>query len=122
MTEKQNEAITMEWYERYVDCVRSYQTPYFYGEVKRYVNALINLDHGKGAVRDKALKYMEEIWIPETAELIGEISENYDPSAKEGLTKVLVNKKAEDLFHFVNQTIQDSGFHWPTKEQIYERE
>ena len=118
MVEKQNIAISLVWYERYIDCSRSYKTTQFYNDVERFYNSLLDIDHDKRAIRSMVTKYIDDEWSPSIRAEIVERTAGYDESSKAAISKLVVDNKAEDLFHFIIQAIQDSGIGWPNQDQI----
>lgn len=122
---KTNIAISMIWYERYLECSRTYKTDGFVDSVWRLYMSLLNLGADKLAIKDKVDDYIASTWKPmvdndvEQAMVSNHISSNNLPGIRHSYN-LAEESLIEELFQFIIQTIQDSGIGWPTPQELQE--
>jgi len=111
--EKQNIAISAIWYERYLECSRTYMTPVFHDSVMRFYLSLLDIDDNDKAVWTKVNKYYKDVWLPKVKHQV-EINtgDTYDEGIIQEEYKIVRSQFVDELFRFIIQTIQDSGVGW----------
>jgi hypothetical protein len=122
---KSNIAISVIWYERYLECSRTYKTDLFSDSVWRFHISLINLGEDKLAIKKKVDDYLENIWRPKLKQDVEEALENdHIQINNQQLVRHYYNlfedSNIKDLFQYITQTIQDSGIGWPTPQEMQE--
>ena len=106
-------AISAIWYERFLECSRTYGTGEYPSSVWRFYHSLLNLGDDKLAIKDIIQNYVENNWEPTTKYLLAKLSRYTTDS-----DVVNHNKKQIELQHIhlvfdmIVQTIQDSGIGW----------
>ena len=116
-------AVSAIWFERFLECSRTYGTEEFTDSVWRFYHSLLNLGEDKLAIKNIVNDYLRDDWRPR-------LDSKIDDSLKEEHINVndkpivnLFSKLCEkelivELFEFIIQVIQDSGVGWPTKEEM----
>jgi len=125
-TKEQSLAVASIWYERYLECSRTYGTDEFPNSVWRFYRSLLNLGKEKLAIKDIVQNYVTNTWYPEIYELIKADCKrdrvDLDMKSHRGRRELIKkqNEKREicKIFEFIIQTIQDSGKGWPSQEEL----
>jgi hypothetical protein len=103
----------MNWYECMVNRSRFYGTTLFKTKVMAYYHSLLNLDNDKLAIWNKCKEYYDNIWMPKINTIVTDSAHDFvDESAINHERGITEDEEIVDLFHFINQTIQDSGKGW----------
>lgn len=114
-------AISAIWYERFLECSRTNRTSEFVDSVYRFYNSLLDLDDKDLAIKKKVDGYYKDSYIPVVD---GEVKQRtryvMDNDAVEAERSIVEREHINKLFHFIIQTIQDSGIGWGTSE-YYDR-
>ena len=116
-------AISAIWFERFLECSRTYGTEEFPDSVWRFYHSLLNLDEKELAIKDKVRKFYVDDWKPRLdarvrESLMEEQIKNNDLSIVNLFYKLNEKQMVVELFEFIIQAIQDSGVGWPTTEEI----
>jgi len=112
-------AISAIWYERFLECSRTYGTVEFVKSVWRFYHSLLNLNNEDLAIFSKVKTYIDEVWTPTLNTMVFEASESLnDTSSIEHEREMIEAQTVSDVFHFIIQTIQDSGIGWFTSEEM----
>ena len=112
-------AISAIWYERFLECSRTYGTIEFKNSVWRFYHSLLNLDEDQYAIYNKVKEYVENSWMPGLEETIRETAESLsDPSSIEHEREMIESQYIVEVFHFITQAIQDSGIGWHTMDNV----
>ena len=115
--------ISVIWYERFLECSRTYRTDDFVDSVWRFYYSLVNIGKNELAIRDIVQKYYDTVWKPTFMARVNYECEQEFIGASNNSTRDLIYYQNEkdmivQLFQFITQTIQDSGKGWPTKEEL----
>jgi len=112
-------AISAIWYERFLECSRTFGTDEFVKSVWRFYHSLLNLDADDLAIYTKVTSYLNEVWNPNFAEVVKENTRFLnDISSIEHERDMIEAQLISELYHFIIQTIQDSGIGWTTREEM----
>lgn len=109
-------AVSAIWYERFLECSRTYGTDIFTKSVWRFYHSLLNLGEGKLAIKNIVYQYYTEEYLPELEYRINESidSKNVTYGLRKGIKALEEQRLIVNLFEYIIQTIQDSGVGWPT--------
>jgi len=122
----QHIAVLAVWYERYLECSRTFGTNMFPTSVWRFYHSLLNLGEEKLEIKKIVKDYIETQWRPKLIDL-------YEAECKKrridfklpshaGSRKTIYNENEKqiivEIFEFMIQTIQNSGIGWGTKEDL----
>lgn len=107
-------AISAIWYERFLECSRTYGTEYFVGSVWKFYHSLLNIGDDELAIKDVVRKYHNEVWKPKLQEVSNLECEQNNISINDSGSRDVIYQQNEkemivDLFEYIIQTIQDSG-------------
>jgi len=106
-------AISAIWYERFLECSRTYGTTEFPNSVRRFYNSLLNLDDGDCAIKTKVRKYIDDTWLPRVEQRVNDKTVNTSDQSIIKLEEAMVESELiAEVFSFIIQTIQDSGVGW----------
>lgn len=118
-------AVSLIWFERFMECSRCQGSPEFPRAVWKFVHSLVNLGSDKKAIKDRVTDYIEKTWYPHFIEVVNADCENsnvsdmdYDMLSRKLIFDLNEQSQIVNLFEFITQTIQDSGVGWPTQEQF----
>lgn len=126
MKDKSNIAISIIWYERYLECTRTYGTEEFPLSVMRLYHSLLNLGKNKLAIRDICENYYKNEYKNTLNEAIKQECYNQeiefdDPNKDSQIRQIkamVIGEHSVYLFKFITQTIQDSGVGWHTEDEL----
>jgi hypothetical protein len=108
-------SVTAIWYERYLECSRTYGTDVFSDSVWRFYHSLLNLAEGKLAIRDMVDDYLKNIWYPKINKIVAKNTEGFTDVTNRDMEKQITESEyIFEVFDFIKQTIQDSGVGWQT--------
>ena len=111
--DKQYLAISAIWYERFLECSRTYGTIEFPQSVWRFYYSLLDLDKEELAIKKKVTKYVEEIWEPSIIKKTRETNpHNNDPGIYDFDKQQIIAQHIHEIFSYIIQTIQDTGIGW----------
>jgi len=111
--EKQNIAISAIWYERYLECSRTYMTSVFHDSVMRFYLSLLDIDDDSKAIWTKVNNYYKDVWLPKVKRQVERnTGDTYDEGIIQEEYKIVRSQFIDELFRFIIQTIQDSGVGW----------
>ena len=117
-----NVAVAAIWYERFLECSRTYGMPYFTSSVWRFYHSLLNIGEKEKAIKDIVKKYIEDTWYPAFSQRydneIVKLHASKNPNIQKKIRQLVTDEKIIDLFEFMIQTIQDSGVGWPTIDEM----
>ena len=117
--DKQYLAISAIWYERFLECSRTYGTIEFPQSVWRFYYSLLDLDKEELAIKKKVTKYVEEIWEPSIIKKTREANpHNNDPGIYDFDKQQIIAQHIHEIFSYIIQTIQDTGIGWHTTDNI----
>jgi len=113
-------AIAAIWFERFLECSRTFGTREFSNSVWRFYHSLLNLGEGKLAIRNLVGKYYTEVWYPQLMEVVEadcersnvSVDQDFDMSNRKLIYDGNEQIQIVHLFEFITQTIQDSGRGW----------
>jgi len=114
-------AISAIWYERYLECSRTYRTNVFPDSVWRFYHSLLNLskDDEELKIRDIVTEYLNTKWRPKINSIIeNNTKDTSDLDTINSESKIIESQYIHELFYFIIQTIQDSGVGWPTHQEL----
>ena len=114
-SKQQYVAISAIWYERFLECSRTYGTSEFKDSVLRFYHSLLDLDKEELAIKTKVTEYKETIWDPHINELVKQATQyTNDRDTIDVDTRGIIKDNIHELFNFIIQTIQDTGIGWHT--------
>lgn len=105
-------AISAIWYERFLECSRTYGTSEYPYSVWRFYHSLLNLGEDKLAIKDITTKYIEEWTYIQKCLLEKQTEYTTDPDNINFQRKQLEHQNIYQVFDHIVQTIQDSGIGW----------
>jgi len=110
--------ISAVWFERYVECSRTYGTSEFKNSVWRFYISLMNLND-ELKIYDQVTNYIKNVWRPKIDNIIEKNTKMLaDESSIEHEIELVEQSHMVDIFHFIIQTIQDSNIGWSTQEDF----
>lgn len=116
---KSNIAVAAIWYERFLECSRTYSTSEYPNSVWRFYHSLLNLGEGKLSVKDIIQDYVEKEWEPKKNYLLAKLTQyTTDSDVINFNAKTLEAQYVHEVFDRIVQTIQDGGIGWPTAEEM----
>ena len=114
-TDRNNIVISAIWYERFLECSRTFGTVEFPRSVMRFYNSLLDIDNGDLAIYSKVKTYKEDVFDPLIENIVLEATFNTnDLNVIETERCIAVRDNIDRLFRVIIQTIQDSGIGWAT--------
>ena len=117
-TDKSNIAISAIWYERFLECSRTYGTTEFINSVWRFYHSLLDIDNETKNIYTQVKNYLENNWRPKITKIAQTRIEPYaDQSSIEHEIELIEREYIVEIFHFIIQTIQDSGIGWYNPEE-----
>jgi len=117
--DKQYLAISAIWYERFLECSRTFGTSEFTNSVLRFYHSLINLDHDDLAILDIVTEWKKKTWEPKIKEMVDQVRrQTNDIDTIDFERKQIIKDNIHELFTFIIQTIQDSGIGWHTSDSM----
>jgi len=111
--------ISAIWYERFLECSRTYGTPTFTSSVWRFYRSLLNINNENLNIKTQVSEYIKNTWRPNVNRIAqrrlttDNISTNDDNNIAL-YTDEVVNERIVEIFEFIIQAIQDSGIGWHT--------
>jgi len=112
-------AISAIWYERFLECSRTYGTGEFNSSVWRFYHSLLNLDDEELNIKSKVKAFIEEEWRPMVREIVrNNTYMTSDPGVIDTERNIAESQYIDQVFDFIIQTIQDSGIGWATQDNI----
>lgn len=106
-------AISAIWYERFLECSRTYGTSEYPHSVWRFYHSLLNLGTDKLAIKTIIQNYVENEWEPMTLYLlIKQTRYTTDSDVINHNRKQIELQHIHLVFDHIVQTIQDSGIGW----------
>ena len=116
---KQYLAISAIWYERFLECSRTYGTMEFPASVWRFYYSLLDLDKEELAIKTKVKTFVEETWEPDIQKKTREVNpHNNDPGIYDFDKQQIISQYIHEVFSFIIQTIQDTGIGWHTTDNM----
>jgi len=110
--------ISAIWYERFLECSRTYGTSEFKNSVWRFYHSLLNLSD-ELRIYDDVTEYIEEVWTPALQDIIKKNTSSFaDDSSIEYEIELIEQIHIVDVFHFIIQTIQNSNIGWSTQNDV----
>ena len=112
-------AISAIWYERFLECSRTYGTGEYPSSVWRFYHSLLNLGKDELAIKDIIQDYVENDWEPRIKYILTKTTQyTTDPGVINFNQKTLEAQYIHEIFDMIVQTIQDSGIGWTITEQM----
>lgn len=112
-------AISAIWYERFLECSRTYGTGEFSSSVWRFYHSLLDLDNDELNIKSKVKGFIEDEWRPMVADVVR--SNTYmtsDPGVIDTERDIAESQYIDQVFDFIIQAIQDSGIGWTTQDNV----
>ena len=107
-TDRNNIVISAIWYERFLECSRTFGTVEFPGSVMRFYNSLLDIDKDELAIYSKVKTYKEDVFDPLIENIVLEATFNTnDLNVIETERGIAVRDNIDRLFRVIIQTIQD---------------
>lgn len=117
--DKQYLAISAIWYERFLECSRTFGTVEFPSSVWRFYHSLLNLNNDELAIKDKVKEYVEMVWMPRIESMVEAVTVNTTDAGVQDFEKEqIIAQYIHEVFSFIIQTIQDSGIGWTTQDNL----
>ena len=113
--DRNNIVISAIWYERFLECSRTFGTGEFPSSVMRFYNSLLDIDDDELAIFSKVKEYKETVFDVLIERIVLENTFNTnDVNTIETERMSAVRDNIHLLFRMIIQTIQDSGIGWST--------
>jgi hypothetical protein len=106
---------TAVWFERYIECSRTYDTPEFVHSVKRFYRSLLDLDktNEDNKIMTKTNNFYFNEWKPKVDDISRRKSSyTTDIDTIESIRKEVESEYIYELFDFIKQIIQFSEAGW----------
>ena len=117
--DKQNVAVSAIWYERFLECSRTFGTNEFPNSVMRFYHSLLDLNDDDLAILKRVTEWKKKTWEPKIEEMVNQVrQQTNDIDTIDFERKQIIKDHIHELFTFIIQTIQDSGIGWHTSDSI----
>ena len=112
-------AISAIWYERFLECSRTYGTGEYPSSVWRFYHSLLNLGKDELMIKNIIQDYVENEWEPITRYLlVKQTRYTTDSDVINHNKKQIEAQHIHLVFDMIVQTIQDSGIGWTINEEM----
>ena len=118
-TDKSNIVVSAIWYERFLECSRTYGTVEYPRSVWRFYHSLVNLNHDDLKIKIMVKDYVVNVWQPKIFNIVrARTYTTNDPDVLHSEQKLVEAENIDEVFDFIIQSIQDSGIGWHTSDNI----